>query len=239
MKAGGFMKLLLLLLTLCSLSFSTDTLRITVGLLTGSEVYRECERYVGDLNRALNGVLYLKLEYQPYERSAVSLKESKTDGDFLRSTYVYNNDDPVIRLEIPIAAPVKYYLFARPAFFDTISYFPDTSCRYIAFLNNRATTQWLKKQNLRYHEMKDFGLMVQMVQLERACCIVSGEAFQNEPEVQKAGLIMSQKPIFEDHLYFYLHKNNAHHRSALEAAIKTVKNDSTITPLFKKSIQGD
>lgn len=220
------MKKGVLILLFLSLFSSADTLHITFGIQPDTFTFRICKRYIDSLNSRLTSTT-LQLIHQPFERSIVSLTSGKTDGDLLRSSYVYSESDPVIKIEGTITPePTKYYLFALQSYFDTISTIPSPKSRYSTVLHNKTTKAWLEKNNLPYTMVRDYRQIVDMLLMKRIDCLVGAAGYSYEPSFQKAGIVRSNELLFQDTLHLFLHEKHIKAVREIEQGIQSLEKDS-------------
>lgn len=214
------------LILLLSQIIIADTLTITFGVQQDTYSFELCSRYIQTLNSQLSKTK-LKLVYQPFERSVISLLSEKTDGDFLRSAYVYSDSDPIIKIHGTITPdPVTYYLFALPSYFDTVSIIPSKNSKYICTLHNRTIKAWLEKNNLSYTMVRDYRQVVGMIEMGRVDCLIGASGYNYEPTIKKAGIVQSKDILFQDTLYLFLHEKHKEAALEIEQAIQKMEKDS-------------
>lgn len=226
------MKKTILFLLIFLVYISADTLTITLGIQPETQSFLSSQHYIDSLNSKLSQIT-LKLIYQPYERSYLSLISGKTDGDLLRSSLVYEKEMSVIAIEAPIIAkPIDYYLFALPTYLDTVTIMPSPSARFAATLHNRTVKAWLQKHELSFFTMQNIRQIVQMLQIKRIECFVGAKGYSDEPLFIDAGIARSSQPLFQDSLKLYIHQKHKDHIKEIKEAIHSLAKDSIYLSTF-------
>lgn len=230
------MKFRILLLLICSTLFSADTLSLTFGNKPDNRTYKMAQRYIQEVNSRLDSTLVLLIKYEPLGRSALHLCDGKTDGDLMRTDFVYQHCQNVVKVPVSLRVD-KMYPYCRGGYHDSVTTHPDSSTKYVTTLGNRLVQYWKEKTTTPCYEVLDYRQALKMVQLKRADCFIGSNAFGNDSLLSSLGITMGSEPVITAENYLYLNRKHERHVGQLTKVLYELKEERFLHRLILGEIQ--
>lgn len=219
------MKCLILLLLISWSLFSADTLTITFGNKPDDRTYKMAQRYIKEINSRLDSSLVLKVKYEPLGRSALHLCEGNTDGDLMRTDYVYQHCSEVVKVPVSLRVD-KMYPYCRTGYHDSVTTHPDSSTNYVTTLGNRLVQYWKEKTTTPCHEVLDYRQALKMVHLKRADCFIGSNVYADDSLLNALEITMGSEPVITADNYLFLNKKHEKHAGQLTKVLYELHEES-------------
>ncbi len=222
-----------IILILCSFYIHSETLVFSSSLDEDNYFFKAQQILYSEISSKIPN-LDIELVSLPLERCRINLLNGSTDGDSGRTDNVYLNNDPVIRVNIPIYSS-DYVLYSTNI---KLKLFKNDNLWLYTFVirtGDIVATQYVEKNKLNYRTVSSLEQGIKMVQNSRVDIFLTIREYVKDILIDVDSNISYLKPpLFTFDMYLFLNTKNKKYIKEIEEVINKMENSGRLKEIFSK-----
>ncbi len=224
---------LILLFIFVTTFVNSETLKVAFVENKNSPIFDRVEIFFEEVGDKIDG-LNFKIIYLPHQRAKRQLILGNIAADFARTSYVYDGEEEVLRVDVPILnIPHVGFVKDRRIIFDG----PESLRSYslIAVKGNESAARYAAKHNLELSYSNTYESCFKLINGGRYDIFI-GAAQNNshltEGSLKNLDITMLTTPFYYESVYMFLSKKSEKYLKLLEETLKVMGETGRTEDLF-------
>lgn len=212
---------------------NSQSLTLSIEVETDSPLFKKAQLLVDSIAEEMETDVKIELKTMGAKRSERELTKGNTDGNLGRALEAYQNNDQVVRVNIPFLTQ-NIVCFSNK---DIVINGPE-SIRNLRILHIRDATvieKYLKKHSLSSVGISNASMAFRMLRGDRADIFI-GTSFRSNllltPDLKNSGIKLLNPPLMTFPVYIFLHKKHQDLVPDFEQAIKRLIDSGRVKEIF-------